>query len=140
MSYQINLEVLLGTSTGFKDLDKKLQGLQKGDLIVVAGRPSMGKTSFAMNIAENVLLDEQNEGAVLIFSLEMPAESLTTRLLSSVSKMNQQNVRSGMLKDDELQNLFRESKRIQDLPMFIEDSSILSPMELRAKAEDLQDN
>jgi|TARA_B100001758_G_C18258052_1_gene529499 replicative DNA helicase len=128
---------LLGTSTGFKDLDKKLQGLQKGDLIVVAGRPSMGKTSFAMNIAENILLDDQNEGAVLIFSLEMPAESLTTRLLSSVSKMNQQNVRSGMLKDDELQNLFRESKRIQDLPMFIEDSSILSPMELRAKARRL---
>ena len=127
---------LLGTSTGFKDLDKKLQGLQKGDLIVVAGRPSMGKTSFAMNIAENILLDDQNEGAVLIFSLEMPAESLTTRLLSSVSKMNQQNVRSGMLKDDELQNLL-EKQKIQDLPMFIEDSSILSPMELRAKARRL---
>ena len=128
---------LLGTSTGFKDLDKKLQGLQKGDLIVVAGRPSMGKTSFAMNIAENILLDENNEGAVLIFSLEMPAASLTTRLLSSISKMNQQNVRSGMLKDEELQNLFKESERVVDLPMFIEDSSILSPMELRAKARRL---
>ena len=61
----------------------------------------MGKTSFAMNIAENILLDENATGSVLIFSLEMPGESLTTRLLSGMTKLNQQNVRSGMLKDDE---------------------------------------
>ena len=77
---------LIGNSTGFKDLDNKLQGIQRGDLIVVAGRPSMGKTSFAMNIAENVLLDEDSSGAVLIFSLEMPGESLTTRMLSGMTK------------------------------------------------------
>ena len=85
---------LIGSSTGFKDLDTKLQGIQNGDLIVIAGRPSMGKTSLAMNLAENVLLDEDSEGAVLIFSLEMPGESLTTRMLSGMSKLNQQNVRS----------------------------------------------
>ena len=128
---------LIGSSSGFKDLDNKLQGLQKGDLIVVAGRPSMGKTSLAMNIAENVLLDEDSNGAVLIFSLEMPGESLTTRMLSGMTKLNQQNVRSGMLKDDELRILLRQSEKLKNLPLWIDDSSLLSPMELRAKARRL---
>ena len=128
---------LIGSSTGFKDLDNKLQGLQKGDLVVVAGRPSMGKTSFAMNIAENVLLDDDSNGSVLIFSLEMPGESLTTRLLSGMTKLNQQNVRSGMLKDDELRILLQQSEKLKNMPLWIDDSSILSPMELRAKARRL---
>jgi len=128
---------LIGSSTGFKDLDNKLQGLQKGDLVVVAGRPSMGKTSFAMNIAENVLLDDDSNGAVLIFSLEMPGESLTTRLLSGMTKLNQQNVRSGMLKDDELRILLQQSEKLKNMPLWVDDSSILSPMELRAKARRL---
>ena len=128
---------LIGASTGFKDLDNKLQGVQNGDLIVVAGRPSMGKTSFAMNIAENILLDENTIGSVLIFSLEMPGESLTTRLLSGMTKLNQQNVRSGMLKDDELRILLKKSEELKNLPLWIDDSSILSPMELRAKARRL---
>ena len=128
---------LIGSSTGFKDLDNKLQGLQKGDLVVVAGRPSMGKTSLAMNIAENVLLDDDSNGAVLIFSLEMPGESLTTRLLSGMTKLNQQNVRSGMLKDDELRILLQQSEKLKNMPLWIDDSSILSPMELRAKARRL---
>ena len=128
---------LIGSSTGFKDLDNKLQGLQKGDLVVVAGRPSMGKTSFAMNIAENVLLNDDSNGAVLIFSLEMPGESLTTRLLSGMTKLNQQNVRSGMLKDDELRILLQQSEKLKNMPLWIDDSSILSPMELRAKARRL---
>ena len=128
---------LIGSSTGFKDLDNKLQGLQKGDLVVVAGRPSMGKTSFALNIAENVLLDDDSNGAVLIFSLEMPGESLTTRLLSGMTKLNQQNVRSGMLKDDELRILLQQSEKLKNMPLWIDDSSILSPMELRAKARRL---
>ena len=129
---------LIGSSTGFKDLDKKLQGLQKGDLVVVAGRPSMGKTSFAMNIAENVLLDEESKGAVLIFSLEMPGEYLTTRMLSGMSKLDQQNVRSGMLKDQELRELLSEGEKLKNMPLWIDDSSILSPMELRAKARRLK--
>ena len=128
---------LIGSSTGYKDLDNKLQGLQNGDLIVVAGRPSMGKTSLAMNVAENVLLDSESKGSVLIFSLEMPGESLTTRLLSGMTKLNQQNVRSGMLKDDELRILFQQSEKLKNLPLWIDDSSILSPMELRAKARRL---
>ena len=128
---------LIGSSTGFKDLDNKLQGIQNGDLIVVAGRPSMGKTSFAMNIAENVLLEKDNDGAVLIFSLEMPGEALTTRMLSGMSKLNQQNVRSGMLKDNELKLLLSEGERLKNLPLWIDDSSLLTPMERRAKARRL---
>ena len=128
---------LIGESTGFKDLDNKLQGIQRGDLIVVAGRPSMGKTSFAMNIAENLLFNQESEGAVLIFSLEMPGEALTTRLLSGMTKINQQKVRSGMLQDNELKSLFKESEKLKNMPLWIDDSSLLSPMELRAKARRL---
>ena len=129
---------LIGESTGFKDLDNKLLGIQKGDLIVVAGRPSMGKTSLAMNIAENVLLNDESDGAVLIFSLEMPRTALTTRLLSSMTKINQQNVRSGMLKDDEMKAIFQQSEKLKNMPLWIDDSSLLTPMELRAKARQLK--
>ena len=126
---------LLGSSTGFKAIDNKLQGLQDGDLIVVAGRPSMGKTAFAMNIAENVLVDnDENTGAVLVFSLEMPAESLTTRLLSGMSRLDQQDVRSGKLDNKQVTQVVEQSKRLRELPLYIDDSSLLSPMELRARA------
>ena len=126
---------LLGSSTGFRAIDNKLQGLQDGDLIVVAGRPSMGKTAFAMNIAENVLVNnDENTGAVLVFSLEMPAESLTTRLLSGMSKLDQQDVRSGKLDNKQVTQVVEQSKRLRELPLYIDDSSLLSPMELRARA------
>ena len=126
---------LLGSSTGFKGIDNKLQGLQDGDLIVVAGRPSMGKTAFAMNIAENVLeKNDENTGAVLVFSLEMPAESLTTRLLSGMSRLDQQDVRSGRLDNKQVTQVVEQSKRLRELPLYIDDSSLLSPMELRARA------
>ena len=126
---------LLGSSTGFKAIDNKLQGLQDGDLIVVAGRPSMGKTAFAMNVAENVLVkNDESTGAVLVFSLEMPAESLTTRLLSGMSRLDQQNVRSGKLDNKQVTQVVEQSKRLRELPLYIDDSSLLSPMELRARA------
>ena len=126
---------LLGSSTGFKAIDNKLQGLQDGDLIVVAGRPSMGKTAFAMNVAENVLAEnDENTGAVLVFSLEMPAESLTTRLLSGMSRLDQQDVRSGKLDNKQVTQVVEQSKRLRELPLYIDDSSLLSPMELRARA------
>tara|TARA_B100000614_G_scaffold139652_1_gene124140 strand:+ start:425 stop:1795 length:1371 start_codon:yes stop_codon:yes gene_type:complete len=125
---------LIGFSSGFKDLNKQTQGLQKGDLIVVAGRPSMGKTSLAMNIAENFLLNEDVKGGVLVFSLEMPGESLTTRLLASHAKINQQNVRSASLSNEELKRFMDSSSKLRELPLYIDDSSLLSPMELRARA------
>jgi len=125
---------LIGFSSGFKDLNKQTQGLQRGDLIVVAGRPSMGKTSLAMNIAENFLLNKDVKGGVLVFSLEMPGESLTTRLLASHAKINQQNVRSASLSNEELKRFMDSSSKLRELPLYIDDSSLLSPMELRARA------
>ena len=125
---------LLGASTGYKDLDSKLQGLQKGDLIIVAARPSMGKTALSMNIVENFVLNKDIAGGVLVFSLEMPAESLTTRLLASNAKIDQQKVRSASMNQTDLKKFMESSSKLKDLPLYIDDSSMLSPMELRARA------
>ena len=125
---------LLGASTGYKDLDSKLQGLQDGDLIIVAARPSMGKTALSMNIVENLVLNKDVPGGVLVFSLEMPAESLTTRLLASNAKIDQQKVRSASMNQADLKKFMESSSKLKDLPLYIDDSSMLSPMELRARA------
>ena len=125
---------LLGASTGYKDLDTKLQGLQDGDLIIVAARPSMGKTALSMNIVENFVLNKDIPGGVLVFSLEMPAESLTTRLLASNAKIDQQKVRSASMNQADLKKFMESSSKLKDLPLYIDDSSMLSPMELRARA------
>jgi replicative DNA helicase len=125
---------LLGASTGYKDLDSKLQGLQDGDLIIVAARPSMGKTALSMNIVENLVLNKEIPGGVLVFSLEMPAESLTTRLLASNAKIDQQKVRSASMNQSDLKKFMESSSKLKDLPLYIDDSSMLSPMELRARA------
>ena len=125
---------LLGASTGYKDLDSKLQGLQNGDLIIVAARPSMGKTALSMNIVENFVLNKDIAGGVLVFSLEMPAESLTTRLLASNAKIDQQKVRSASMNQTDLKKFMESSSKLKDLPLYIDDSSMLSPMELRARA------
>ena len=125
---------LLGASTGYKDLDSKLQGLQNGDLIIVAARPSMGKTALSMNIVENFILNKDIAGGVLAFSLEMPAESLTTRLLASNAKIDQQKVRSASMNQSDLKRFMESSSKLKDLPLYIDDSSMLSPMELRARA------
>ena len=125
---------LLGASTGYKDLDGKLQGMQNGDLIIVAARPSMGKTALAMNIVENFILNKEIPGGVLVFSLEMPAESLTTRLLASNAKIDQQKVRSASMNQTDLKKFMESSSKLKDLPLYIDDSSMLSPMELRARA------
>ena len=125
---------LLGASTGYKDLDSKLQGLQDGDLIIVAARPSMGKTALSMNIVENFVLNKDIAGGVLVFSLEMPAESLTTRLLASNAKIDQQKVRSASMNQGDLKKFMESSSKLKDLPLYIDDSPMLSPMELRARA------
>jgi replicative DNA helicase len=125
---------LLGTSTGYKDIDKELLGLQNGDLIVLAARPSMGKTALAMNIVENIVTNKEIEGGVLVFSLEMPAESLTTRLLASHAKINQQKVRSSNMNQNDLKKFMESSSQLKNLPLYIDDSSMLTPMELRARA------
>ena len=123
---------LTGLPTGYKDLDEKTSGLQKADLIIVAGRPSMGKTSFAMNLAENALL--LAEKPVLVFSLEMPAESLIFRMLSSIGRIDQKRLRSGKLEEEDWPKLTMAVSKLKDKPLLIDDSVGLSPMEMRSRA------
>ena len=123
---------LTGVSTGYKELDKMTSGLQKGDLIIVAGRPSMGKTSFAMNLAENALM--KDDLPVLVFSMEMPAESIVQRMLSSLGRVDQTVVRSGKLTEDDWPRLTSAMNLIQDRKLLIDDTPALSPNEIRARA------
>jgi len=123
---------LTGLSTGFTDIDEMTQGLQKGDLVVVAGRPSMGKTSLMMNMAENAVI--RAGVPVLVFSMEMPADSLILRMLSSLGNINQSKIRSGQLEDEDWPRLTSAVTMLNDRPLFIDDTGALSPNELRSRA------
>lgn len=124
-----------GIATGFTDLDRMTSGMQAGDLIIVAGRPSMGKTAFSINIAENVALDSKL--AVAIFSMEMGAAQLAMRMIGSVGKLNQHDLRTGRLRDDDWGRLTHSIGRLNDAPLFIDESAALSALELRARARRL---
>jgi replicative DNA helicase len=124
-----------GTATGFTDLDRMTSGLQPGDLVIVAGRPSMGKTAFSINIAENVAIDSNLP--VAIFSMEMGAAQLAMRMLGSVGKLNQHDLRTGRLGDDDWGRLTHALGKLNDAPIFIDESAALSAMELRARARRL---
>ncbi len=126
---------ITGLSTGYYELDEKTSGWQKSDLIIVAARPSMGKTTFAMNAVEHALLHQDKP--VLVFSLEMPAESIMLRLLSSVGRIDQTHVRNGRLDQDEWDKLTIAVKKLKDRPLFIDDTPGLSPAELRARVRRL---
>lgn len=122
-----------GVSTGFVDLDKKTAGLQRSDLIIVAARPSMGKTTFAMNLCENAAM--MQEKPVLIFSLEMPAEQIMMRMLASLSRVDQTKIRTGQLDDDDWARISSTMGiLLEKKNMYIDDSSGLTPMELRSRA------
>lgn len=123
---------ITGLSTGFTDLDNMTSGLQPSDLIIVAGRPSMGKTTFAMNLVENAVM--RSEKAVLVFSLEMPGDSLIMRMLSSLGRIDQTKVRSGRLDDEDWPRLTSAVNMLNDRKLFIDDTAGLSPMEMRARA------
>ncbi|EIP97658.1 replicative DNA helicase [Opitutaceae bacterium TAV1] len=131
---------LTGVSTGFKDLDRFMFGLQKQEMIVLAGRPSCGKTSLAMNIAEHAALPLKGAGvATLVFSLEMSAAQLALRLLCSRSRVNMHLLRDGLLSKngDDHQRLLQVADEFTNSPLFVDDSSALTIMELRAKARRL---
>ncbi|OIO82925.1 MAG: replicative DNA helicase, partial [Gallionellaceae bacterium CG1_02_56_997] len=130
-----NTSDVTGTPTGYTDLDRMTSGLQPGDMIVVAGRPSMGKTAFSINIAENIALDSKLP--VAIFSMEMGAAQLAMRMLGSVGKLNQHDLRSGKLQDDDWGRLTHALGRLNDAPIFIDESAALSSLELRARARRL---
>lgn len=125
-------DAITGLSTGYKDLDEMTAGLQSADLIIVAGRPSMGKTSFAMNIAEHAAL--KSGKPILIFSMEMPAESLAMRMLSSLGRIDQNCLRTGRLEDADWPRITSAVSMLAEAKMFIDDTAALSPSEVRARA------
>ena len=128
---------VIGIPTGFKDLDKMTAGLQPGDLIIIAGRPSMGKTTFAMNIAESVGISAKLP--VAIFSLEMPARALVLRMMSSLGSIDQSDLRKGEIKgENERRKLTIAITQLQNAPIYIDDGSNLTASELRARVRRLK--
>jgi replicative DNA helicase len=127
---------ITGMPTGFIDFDHKTAGLQPGDLIIVAARPSMGKTALALNMAEYAAIKTGKAAAV--FSMEMSASQLAFRLISSLGRINQQNLRTGDLADEEWPRVTSAITLLSDTKIFIDDTPSLSPLELRARARRLK--
>lgn len=125
-------DAITGLSTGFKDFDEMTSGLQPADLVIVAGRPSMGKTTFAMNVAENAAMAVDKP--VLIFSMEMPGDSLAMRMISSLGRIDQLNIRTGKLNDEDWPRVTSAVSMLSERPIFIDESAGLSPAEMRARA------
>ena len=128
-----NESEISGLATGYDELDKLTAGLQNSDLIIIAGRPSMGKTSFAMNIMEYVAIGEKKP--VGIFSMEMPAEQLATRILSSLSQVEMQRLKSGTLRDEDWTRVTSTWGLLQNAPFYIDDAPALTISELRRRAK-----
>lgn len=126
-----NAGALAGLPTGFRDFDRLTTGLHPGDLVIIAGRPAMGKTTFAMNIAEHVAMHEGK--TVLVFSMEMPAEQLGLRVLSSFARVPMSHLRSGELDDRDWDRL-SQAVSIREAPMHIDEQGALSPLDIRARA------
>lgn len=117
---------ITGLPTGFIDFDDQTSGLQPADLIIIAGRPSMGKTTFAMNIAENAAIHSKQP--VAVFSMEMPADSLAMRMLSSLGRIDQHRLRTGRLNDDDWPRLTSAIALLNEAPLFIDDTGGLTPL------------
>ncbi len=126
---------ITGASTGFSDFDEMTSGLQSSDLIIVAGRPSMGKTTFAMNIAEHVAIKEQLP--VAVFSMEMPGEQLAMRMISSLGRIDQHRVRTGKLEDDEWPRMTSAISILSETKLYIDDTPAMTPTEVRARCRRL---
>ncbi|HYD33189.1 MAG TPA: DnaB-like helicase C-terminal domain-containing protein, partial [Methylophilaceae bacterium] len=124
-----------GVPSGFADLDSMTSGLQPGDLIIVAGRPSMGKTAFSLNMAENVALDTGLP--VAVFSMEMAATQLAMRMIGSVGRLDQHRMRTGRLEDEDWVRLTTALGRLNDAPIFIDEGAGLTSFDLRARARRL---
>jgi len=131
---QENPSDITGVPSGFVDLDRLTAGLQPGDLVIVAGRPSMGKTSFALNIAEHVALHPSVSLPVAIFSMEMSASQLAMRMLSSMAKVDQTRLRTGRLTDEEWSRLTDEIARLNEARIHVDETAALNALELRARA------
>lgn len=128
-------QTVTGVPTGFVDLDAKTAGMQGGDLVIVAGRPSMGKTSFSMNLIEYAAINENLP--VAVFSMEMPGAQLTARMLASLSRVNSSKLRTGQLDADDWPKLTSAMGILQDKNIYIDDTPALSPLEVRTRARRL---
>ena len=126
---------ITGISTGYTEFDKLTAGLQKGDLIIIAGRPSMGKTTLAINIAENAAIGAKVPTA--IFSMEMPSQQLAFRMISSLGRVDQTHLRTGNFPDEDWSRINTAVQLMSEAPIFIDDSPSLSPTEIRARARRL---
>jgi replicative DNA helicase len=126
---------ITGVPTGFTDLDRMTSGMQPGDLIIIAARPSVGKTAFALNMAEHVAIDQGMP--VAVFSMEMGATQLAMRLVCSVGRIDQQRLRTGRLTEDDWPRLTSAIQKMQDANLFIDETPALNPLELRARARRL---
>ena len=126
---------ITGASTGFTDFDDMTSGMQPSDLVIVAGRPSMGKTTFAMNIAEHVAIKEQVP--VAVFSMEMPGEQLAMRMISSLGRIDQHRVRTGKLEDDEWPRMTSAINILAETKLYIDDTPAMTPTEVRARCRRL---
>ncbi|RDI45214.1 Replicative DNA helicase [Aquicella lusitana] len=126
---------ITGVPTGYHDFDNMTSGLQPSDLVIIAGRPSMGKTGLAMNIAEHVAI--KSRLPVLVFSMEMPGEALVMRLLSSLCRIDQLRIRTGKLADEDWPRISSTVSMLSEAPLFIDDTPALSPAEMRARARRL---
>jgi replicative DNA helicase len=129
-----NPDKLRGLPSGFTDLDRKTGGFRPGDLVIVAGRPSMGKTALAMNMAEHAALDPATRASVAIFSMEMPSEQLLLRMMSSVGRVPLVRVRSGKMDADDWNRITGASHQLGDAKIYIDETPALTPTELRARA------
>ncbi|WP_445619264.1 replicative DNA helicase [Kushneria sp. Sum13] len=123
---------MTGLSTGFRDLDDMTSGLQPSDLVIVAGRPSMGKTTFAMNLVEHAVVS--SDKAVVVFSMEMPADSLMLRMISSLGRIDQTRVRNGQLEDEDWPRLTSAVNLLKDKQLYVDDTAALSPNEMRSRS------
>ena len=127
---------ITGVASGFEDLDKLTAGLQAGDLIVIAGRPSMGKTTLALNIAENAAIG--HDLATGVFSMEMPKEQVAMRMIGSIGRVNQSHLRSGRLTEDDWTRINSAGSMMSHAPIFIDDAPGLTPIEVRARSRRLK--
>ncbi|HMH19647.1 MAG TPA: replicative DNA helicase [Burkholderiales bacterium] len=126
---------ITGIPTGYRDLDRETSGLQPGDLIIIAGRPSMGKTALALNMAEHVAVE--NKLPVAVFSMEMSGSQLAMRMLGSIGRLDQHKLRTGRLSDDDWNRLTSAVGKLHDAPILIDESGALNALELRARARRL---
>ena len=132
-----NEEGIVGVPTGLKDLDDRLGGIHKQDLLIIAGRPSMGKTALATNIAFNAakkLLDKEKKSSIVFFSLEMSSEQLSTRILSEQSRIKSNDIRRGKINQDEFEKFIETSKNLENLPLFIDDTPAITISTLSNRA------